>query len=150
MLQRLIDDFKDSTGTALRLTSLAAAAAIALLITTCFLCAAAFVAVLDKYGPVAACLTGAAIFFVVTMIAAASYMLRKRAIAQRAKEHAEHAQIHREDHAGRSDGGGRGAADRPRDRRQAADSDPGGRRTGTGNSGEPRRVRRGRRSGAAE
>src|SRR5882757_4110339 len=91
MLQRLIDDFKDSTGTALRLTSLAAAAAIALLITTCFLCAAAFVAVLDKYGPVAACLTGAAIFFVVTMIAAASYMLRKRAIAQRAKEHAEHA-----------------------------------------------------------
>jgi hypothetical protein len=91
MLQRLIDDIKDSTGTALRLTSLAAAAAIALLITTCFLCAAAFVAVLDKYGPVAACLTGAAIFFVVTMIAAASYMLRKRAIAQRAQEHAEHA-----------------------------------------------------------
>ena len=30
MFQRLIDDFKDSTGTALRLTSLAAAAAIAL------------------------------------------------------------------------------------------------------------------------
>ena len=30
MFQRMIDDFKDSTGTALRLTSLAAAAAFAL------------------------------------------------------------------------------------------------------------------------
>ena len=43
MFHRLIDDFKDSTATALRLTSLAAAAAIALLVTTAFLCAAAFV-----------------------------------------------------------------------------------------------------------
>ena len=34
MFQRMIDDFKDSTGTALRLTSLAAAAAFALFITT--------------------------------------------------------------------------------------------------------------------
>ena len=40
MFQRFIDDFKDSTGTALRLTSLAAAAAMALLVTTAFLCAA--------------------------------------------------------------------------------------------------------------
>ncbi len=52
MFQRLIDDFKDSTGTALRLTSLAAAAAVALLVTTSFLCAAAFIFVLEKYGPV--------------------------------------------------------------------------------------------------
>ena len=61
MFQRLIDDFKESTGTALRLTSLAAAAAMALLVTTAFLCAAAFVFVLEQYGPVQACLTGAAI-----------------------------------------------------------------------------------------
>jgi hypothetical protein len=39
----MIDDFKDGAGTALRLTSLAAAAALALLIKTSFLCAAAFV-----------------------------------------------------------------------------------------------------------
>lgn len=83
MFQRLIDDFKDSTGRALRLTSLAAAAAVALLITTGFLCAAAFVFVLQKYGPVEACLTGAAIFFVVTLIAAASYMVRKRQVEAR-------------------------------------------------------------------
>ena len=87
MFQRLIDDFKDSTGTALRLTSLAAAAAVALLVTTSFLCAAAFIFVLQKYGPVEACFTGAGIFFVVTMIAAICYMVRKNQI----KKHVEQA-----------------------------------------------------------
>jgi hypothetical protein len=85
MFQRIIDDFKESTGTALRQTSLAAAAAIALFIATCFLCAAAFVLVLEKYGPVEACFTGSAIFFVVTLIAAGSYMVRKRQIKRRAR-----------------------------------------------------------------
>ncbi|MCP4619368.1 MAG: hypothetical protein GY844_23380 [Bradyrhizobium sp.] len=80
MFQRMIDDFKESTGITLRLTSLAAAAAVALFITTCFLCAAAFMFVLEKYGPIYACLTGAAVFFVVTAIAAGSYMVRKRQI----------------------------------------------------------------------
>ena len=88
MFQRLIGDLKDSTGNALRLTSLAAAAAMALLVTTAFLCAAAFVFVLQKYGPVEACLTGAAIFFVMTLIAAGSYMMRKRQIEARAAEQA--------------------------------------------------------------
>ena len=86
MFQRMIDDFKDSTGTALRQTSLAAAAAGALLVTTGFLCAAAFVFVLQKYGPVEACLTGAAIFFVVTLIAAGCYMARKRQIEARVEQ----------------------------------------------------------------
>ena len=88
MFQRLIGDLKDSTGNVLRLTSLAAAAAMALLVTTAFLCAAAFVFVLQKYGPVQACLTGAAIFFVVTLIAAGSYMVRKKQIEARAAEQA--------------------------------------------------------------
>ncbi len=44
------------------LTSLAAGAAFALFITTCFLCAAAFISVLEKYGPVQACLAGAGVF----------------------------------------------------------------------------------------
>ncbi len=86
MFQRLIDDFKDSTGTALRLTSLAAAAMLALFVTTSFLCAAVFIVVLEKYGPVQACFTGAAIFFVVTMIAAISYMVRKNQIKVRAEQ----------------------------------------------------------------
>jgi hypothetical protein len=86
MLQRFIDGFKDSAGSALRLTSLALAAAMALLVTTAFLCAAAFVFVLQNYGPVQACLTGAAIFFVVAMIAAGCYMMRKRQIEERAEQ----------------------------------------------------------------
>jgi len=86
MFQRLIEDFKESAGTTMRLTSLAAAAAVALLVTTAFLCAAAFVFVLERYGPVQACLTGAAIFFVLTMIAAGCYMMRKRQIEARAEQ----------------------------------------------------------------
>jgi hypothetical protein len=91
MFQRIIDDFKDSTGTALRLTSLAAMAAFALLITTAFLCAAAFVAVLQRYGLIEACLAGAGIFMIVTLIAAGSYMLQQRQIRARAEEAAREA-----------------------------------------------------------
>jgi hypothetical protein len=85
MFQRLIDDFKDSTGAALRLTSLAAAAAVALVVTIGFLSAAAFVFVLQKYGPVQACLAGAAIFFVVTLIVAGCYVVRRNQIKARAE-----------------------------------------------------------------
>ena len=91
MFQRVIDDFKDSTGTALRLTSLAAAVALALFVTTSFLCAAAFVFVFQRYGLVEACLTGAGIFFVVTLIAAGCYMVRKKQVKARAAETAKSA-----------------------------------------------------------
>jgi hypothetical protein len=89
MFQRIINDFKESTGTALRLTSLAAAAAVALFITTSFLCAAAFVFVFQKYGLVEACLTGAGVYFVVTVIAAGCYMARKKQVEARAAHAAE-------------------------------------------------------------
>jgi hypothetical protein len=91
MFARMIDDFKQQTGTALRLTSLAAAVAVALFITTCFLCAAAFVFVLEKYGLIQACLAGAAIFFVVTLIAAGCYMVRKSQINARVEDTAKSA-----------------------------------------------------------
>jgi len=84
MLQRFIDDVRTSTGTAVRQTSLAAIAAICLFITTAFLCAAAFIAVLDRYGPVEACFAGAAIFFICTLMAAVIYLVRKRQIEARA------------------------------------------------------------------
>jgi fatty acid desaturase len=89
MFQRMIEDFKESTATTMRLTSLVAAAAVGLFITTSFLCAAAFVFVLDRYGLVPACLTGAAIFFVVTLMAAVSYIVRKREIEKRAAQAAQ-------------------------------------------------------------
>jgi hypothetical protein len=88
MLQRFIDDIRTSAGTAVRQTSLAAIAAICLLITTAFLCAAAFIAVLNRYGPVEACFAGAAIFFVCTLIAAGIYLVRKRQIKARAEARA--------------------------------------------------------------
>ena len=91
MFQRLIDDNKDSTGNALRMTYLAAAAAVSLFVTTSFLCAAAFVAVLQKYGLIEACLAGAGVFFVVTLVAAGSYMERKRRVKVRAAETAKSA-----------------------------------------------------------
>jgi hypothetical protein len=84
MLQRFIDDIRTSTGTAVRQTSLAAMAAVCLFITTAFLCAAAFIAVLNRYGPVEACFAGAAIFFICTLIAAVIYLVRKRQIEARA------------------------------------------------------------------
>jgi hypothetical protein len=91
MFQRMIDNFKESTGTALQLTSLATAVALCLFITTSFLCAAAFVFVLQRYGLIEACLTGAAVFFVVTLIAAGCYMVRKNQVKARAEETAKSA-----------------------------------------------------------
>lgn len=85
MLQNFIDDLKDSTGVALRMTSLIAAIAITLFIALSFLCAAAFAFVLQNYGIVPACLSGAAFFFVVTLIATGCYLYRRRQ-ARRAAE----------------------------------------------------------------
>jgi hypothetical protein len=86
MFQRMIDDFKDSLATSMRLTSLAAAMAFALFITVAFLCAAAFVYVLQTYGLIQACLAGAAIFFVVTLIVAGCYMVRGKRVKTRVAE----------------------------------------------------------------
>jgi hypothetical protein len=91
MFARMIDDFKASIGAAMRLTSLAAAAAFALFIAISFLCAAAFVYVLQRYGLIEACLTGAGVFFVAALIAAGCYMVRKNQIEARAKQTAKSA-----------------------------------------------------------
>ncbi|MDE2376183.1 hypothetical protein [Bradyrhizobium sp.] len=84
MFQRIIDGISASTGTAMRLTSLALAAAIALFVTTSFLCAAAFIFVLQAYGPVQACLAGAGIFLLLTLMAAASHYVYKKEAEKRA------------------------------------------------------------------
>lgn len=88
MFGRMIDDIKDTTGTALRLTSLAAAVVLALFITISFLCAAIFVFVLERYGLVQACLAGAGVFLLVTVIAAGLYLVRKKQVEARAAERA--------------------------------------------------------------
>lgn len=86
MFQRIIDNIKDGASNALQLTSLAAIAALALLVTTSFLCAAAVVFVMQKYGPVEACLAGAGIFFVVALIAVGGYLEQKRRARIRAAQ----------------------------------------------------------------
>jgi len=91
MFQRILDSISASTGTTVRLTSLAAGAAFALFITTCFLCAAAFISVLQKYGPVQACLAGAGVFFLLTLTAAVSYWAYKRELRREAHIAAERA-----------------------------------------------------------
>jgi hypothetical protein len=91
MLVRMIDDLKESTGVAVRMTSLAAAIAVASFVTVSFLCAAAFVYVLQTYGLIEACLTGAAIFFVIALIGIVAYAVRKSQIRQEAKEPAKSA-----------------------------------------------------------
>lgn len=83
MFYRLIDDFKMFASLAARRTFFIAAVAISLFVTTAFLCAAAFVFVLERYGLVQACLTGAAIFFVVTLISAGSYFVLKSSLKKK-------------------------------------------------------------------
>jgi hypothetical protein len=84
MFQRIMDGISASTGTAMRVTSLALAAGLALFITMSFLCAAAFIAVLQAYGPVPACLAGAGVFFVLTLAAAGWYLAYKKEAEKRA------------------------------------------------------------------
>jgi hypothetical protein len=86
MFTRMIDDFKESAGTAVRLTSLAGTVAVALFITISFLCAAAFAYMLQTYGLIEACLTGAGIFLLVAVIAAAFYGARKHRAPSREAE----------------------------------------------------------------
>ena len=77
MFQRVIDDFRESIGSVLRLTLLAATVALALFMTTSFLCAAAFIFVLERYGQVEACLSDAGIFLVVAIVAAVAICIAK-------------------------------------------------------------------------
>lgn len=78
MFQKFIDDFRESVGRALQLVSFAAAVAFCLFITASFLCAAAFVFVLQKYGVLEACLAGAGVFFIAALLAGICYAIRKR------------------------------------------------------------------------
>jgi len=78
MLHHMIDDLKSSSGIALRLSALAIACGGALFVTTGFLCAAIFVVVLNRYGLAEACLAGAAVFLILTLITALAYVLYVR------------------------------------------------------------------------
>jgi uncharacterized membrane protein YqjE len=78
MFQRWIDDFRAEGAAVARLSVLAAAAGVALAVTTAFLCAALFVLIYQQYGAIHACLAGAALFFAVTLVSAICYWAIKR------------------------------------------------------------------------
>lgn len=84
MIQRFIDDLKDSTGSAVRLTSLMVIMAAMLFVAIAFLCAALFVYVLQTEGLIYACLACAGIFLVAALITSGTYAYQKR----QAKAHA--------------------------------------------------------------
>lgn len=86
MIQRFIDDLKDSTGNAVRLSSLMAAMAAMLFIALSFGVAALFVYVLQTEGLIYACLAGAAIFVIAALLAAGAYVHQKRQAEARAAE----------------------------------------------------------------
>ncbi|MDB5619977.1 hypothetical protein [Tardiphaga sp.] len=91
MFQRVIEDLKDSTGATLRMTSLVALAGLALFITLSFLCAAVFVAVMQRYGAIEACLTIAGIFLLISLVVGGIYLTKKRRAKARALAEAERA-----------------------------------------------------------
>lgn len=92
-MQRLVDDVRARAGIAVRLTTLATATAVLLFISTSFLAAAAFVFVLEREGPVVACLAGGAVFLIVALITGVSYVVKKnqekRRLEQAAREAAQ-------------------------------------------------------------
>ena len=67
MLQKMIDDTRSAMRATARVSALAAATAIAAFVALSFLSAAAFLFVLERYGPVAACLSDAGFFCVVAL-----------------------------------------------------------------------------------
>lgn len=91
MIQRFIDDLKDSTGNALRLSSLMLAMAAMLFVAIAFLCAALFVYVLQTEGLIYACLACAGIFLVAALIASGAYAYQARQAKARAAQAAKDA-----------------------------------------------------------
>jgi len=85
---RIVDELRNSTSSAVRQASMMAAVVLALFITAGFLCAAAFVFVLENYGAVAACLAGAGVFLVIAAIAGVIHAIRAQRIAARARQRA--------------------------------------------------------------
>jgi hypothetical protein len=80
MFQKTIDDMRGGVTAALRATTFVGAAVLTTFVTLCFLCAACFVYIFDRYGLIEACLAGAGVFFLATIVIVVVYaVLRRRA-----------------------------------------------------------------------
>jgi hypothetical protein len=88
MFQRMIDDVKSSTGSAMRQAALTAVAAVCFCVAIAFLIAAGFIAMRDHYGLIEACLATAGLFLLVALIFVGVHAARSREIQRRAAERA--------------------------------------------------------------
>ena len=75
MFERISERWRNEASGAMRLLALAAACVATATVTLSFLCAAAFVVALNRYGLVDACLVGAAVFLAATLILLATYAI---------------------------------------------------------------------------
>jgi len=76
MFERISDRWKKDASGAPRLGVIAAASLVTATVTLSFLCAAAFVIALQRYGLVDACLAGAGVFLMATMALVGAYAIR--------------------------------------------------------------------------
>lgn len=86
MFDRAADRWKKGASRALLLSAIAGACAATAAIALAFICAAAFIAALNRYGLVDACLVGAAVFLAATLVLLAVYTFaasrRRKRISQ--------------------------------------------------------------------
>lgn len=75
MLQRLVDDFRTGAESVARLTAFGVTIAVSLFVTMGFVSAAAFMFVLPREGPAAACLAGGGVFLIIALLAAGAYAI---------------------------------------------------------------------------
>ncbi|HLH48501.1 MAG TPA: hypothetical protein VKV96_04100 [Roseiarcus sp.] len=85
MFQNMIDEAKGAIRAAARASGVIAAAALAGFATLCFLCAAGFVFLFQRYSLIVACLAGAALFFVIAILLLSWADAMRRRAARRRK-----------------------------------------------------------------
>jgi hypothetical protein len=85
MFQSMIDDMKRGARAAMRAWGIIAVAALTSFVTLCFVCAAAFVFILDRYGLIQALVAGAGVFFIATIVLIIWHFAVKRR-AERSKQ----------------------------------------------------------------
>ena len=78
MLEKMVDDLKSGLRRTVQATVLVGVASVAAVLALCFLYAAAFVFVRDRYGLIEACLAGGGLFLVIAIAFVICYVVLSR------------------------------------------------------------------------
>jgi uncharacterized membrane protein len=87
MFEKMVDDLKGGLRRTVQATVLVGVGAVAAVLALCFLYAAAFVFVRDRYGLIEACLAGGGLFLVIAIVFVICYVV----LSRRSKRQAEQA-----------------------------------------------------------